>query len=103
MNRLTVRGTGEAKTDVTIKDILDRLRFYEDFDEQEKMIIQAFTIEVNNCCPRCGYPDEAIISETWIRPDLLKNDKFRFYATREEAEKVLEQMKKDEGERYACE
>lgn len=38
MERLTVSGTGEARSDVTIKDVLDRLRFYEDLEEQGKLI-----------------------------------------------------------------
>lgn len=38
MKRLTVSGTGEAKTDVTIKEVLDRLRFYEDLEEQGRLI-----------------------------------------------------------------
>lgn len=38
MKRLTVRGTGEARTDVTIKEVLDRLRFYEDLEEQGRLI-----------------------------------------------------------------
>lgn len=38
MKRLTVSGTGEARTDVTIKEVLDRLRFYEDLEEQGRLI-----------------------------------------------------------------
>lgn len=38
MGRLTVSGTGEARSDVTIKDILNKLRFYEDLEEQGKLI-----------------------------------------------------------------
>lgn len=38
MERLTVSGTGEARSDVTIKDILNKLRFYEDLEEQGKLI-----------------------------------------------------------------
>lgn len=38
MKRLTFSGTGEANPDVTIKDILNKLRFYEDLEEQGKLI-----------------------------------------------------------------
>lgn len=89
MERLTVSGTGEARSDVTIKDVLDRLRFYEDLEEQERLMIQVFTIEVNNVCPSCGY-SEKMISETWIRPELLRYD--RFYIAREKAEKALRKI-----------
>lgn len=89
MERLTVSGTGEARSDVTIKDILNKLRFYEDLEEQERLMIQGFTIELNNLCPSCGY-SEAMISETWIRPELLRYD--RFYITREKAEKALREL-----------
>ena len=100
MKRLTVSGTGEARTDVTIKEVLDRLRFYEDYDEREELLIHAFTIETTVLCSECGHSQSAV-SETWIRPDLLKCD--RFYTTKEEAEKALEQMKKEEKKEYVCE
>lgn len=32
MNRLTISGTGEAKSDVVIQDVLNKLKFYEDFE-----------------------------------------------------------------------
>lgn len=54
-------------------------------------MIQVFTIELNNLCPSCGY-SEAMISETWIRPELLRYDSF--YITREKAEKALREFKR---------
>ena len=38
MERLTVSETGEARSGVTIKDILNKLRFYEYLEEQGKLI-----------------------------------------------------------------
>lgn len=89
MERLTVGGTGEAKSDVTIQEVLNKLKYYEDLEEQERLLIQAFAIESTTECPDCGY-SETVISETWIRPELLQND--RFYATRSEAEQALKKM-----------
>lgn len=67
----------------------DKLKFYEDLEEQERLLIQAFAIETTAECPDCGY-SEIMISETWIRPELLQHD--RFYATRSEAEQTLKKM-----------
>lgn len=38
MKRLTFSGTGEAKTDVTIREILDKLKHYEDLEEHGRLI-----------------------------------------------------------------
>ena len=89
MERLTVGGTGEAKSNVTIQDVLNKLKYYEDLEEQERLLIQVFTIESTAECPECGYSG-TMISETWIRPYLLQHD--RFYATRSEAEQALKKM-----------
>lgn len=67
----------------------DKLKFYEDLEEQERLLIQAFTIESTAECPDCGY-SRIMISATWIRPELLQHD--RFYATRSEAEQALKKM-----------
>lgn len=89
MERLTVGGTGEAKSDVTIQDVLNKLKYYEDLEEQERLLIQAFAIESTAECPDCGHSG-IMIAETWIRPELLQHD--RFYATRSEAEQALKKM-----------
>lgn len=38
MERLTYSGTGEAKPNVTIRDVLTKLRKYEDLEEQGRLI-----------------------------------------------------------------
>lgn len=38
MERLTVGGTGEAKSDVTIQEVLNKLKYYEDLEEQGRLI-----------------------------------------------------------------
>lgn len=38
MKRLTFSGTSEAKQDVTIREVLDKLRYYEDLEEQGRLI-----------------------------------------------------------------
>lgn len=38
MNRLTNPGTKEAKPNVTIKEVIDKLAEYEDLEEQEKLL-----------------------------------------------------------------
>lgn len=34
MRRLTISGTGEAKSDVVIQDVLNKLKYYEDLEEK---------------------------------------------------------------------
>ena len=38
MKRLTISGTGETKPDVTIREVLNKLRYYEDLKEQGRLI-----------------------------------------------------------------
>lgn len=39
MNRLTIRETGEAKDHITISEILDKLRYYENLEEDERLVV----------------------------------------------------------------
>lgn len=39
MERLTNSGTKEAKSNVTIKEIMDKLAHYEDLEEKKKLVI----------------------------------------------------------------
>lgn len=78
-----------CKTNCAEKQRYDKLKYYEDLEKQERLLIQAFAIDSTAECPNCGY-SETVISETWIRPELLQHD--RFYATRSEAEQALKKM-----------
>lgn len=38
MSRLTISGTGEANPDVTIREVLNKLKKYEDLEEQGRLL-----------------------------------------------------------------
>ncbi len=44
MERLTISGTKEAKSNVTIKEVLDKLAEYEDLEESGKLLKPPFSV-----------------------------------------------------------
>ncbi len=44
MDRLTISGTREAKSNVTIREVLDKLAKYEDLEEQGKLLKPPFMV-----------------------------------------------------------
>lgn len=107
MERLTNPGTKEAKINVTIKQVLDKLAEYENFEEQGLLLrlpTEAYFIKDNIVCK--GWVQELVYSPCWklllgIRYDDNSLDSYRGYVgntvflTQFKAEQKLKEMESD--------
>lgn len=90
MERLT--GKEKVFDDEEKQKIYDKLKFYEDLEEQDKLLITAYEICVVSECKHCKHIERRI-EEAWIRPSLLNQQ--GFYGTIEEANNALKISDKD--------
>lgn len=97
LKRLTYSGTKEAKPDVTIRQVLDRLAEYEDLEETETLIKLPCPIG-HRVYEIYRFLDEGAweIEEHKIRLEDLEKIGKTVFLTREEAEAAIER-KGDEG------
>lgn len=93
MKRLTNSGTKEAKSDVTIGEVLSRLAEYEDLEEQGKLLklpceIGHMVYMIYQFCGEGAWE----IEEHKIRLEDLNNIGKTVFLTREEAEAALKEL-----------
>lgn len=103
MRRLTYSGTKEAKTDVTIRDALNKLAEYEDLEEQGKLLklpcAMGNTVYTIYSSEDDSFIEEAKVEEVsthriWIDSVYFDYDDFgkSVFLTREEAEAALKKI-----------
>lgn len=93
MERLTISGTKEAKCDITIREVLNKLAEYEDLEEQGRLPklpceIGHRVYMIYQFCNEGAWE----IEEHKIRLEDLENIGKTVFLTREEAEAALKEL-----------
>lgn len=102
MERLTNSGTKEAKSDVTIREIIEKLAEYEDLEEQGKLLKLPCAVGrevygiINQTSNYDGTPYR-IVTVSNFRLDMLNKIDKTVFLTRQEAEDKLEEMEGKNG------
>lgn len=94
MNRLTVRGTGEARSDVTIIEILNKLRYYEDLEEDGRLKILPCKEEDWVYCLRESW-DGWHIDKKHFKSKMIDKVGKTVFLTYEEADVVVKEKEKE--------
>lgn len=102
MERLTFSGTKEAKSNVTIKEVCNKLADYENLEEQGKLVKLPckdvyFIVDINN-------PKYAMVMKRPIRElaiyeiEDIDKENCKYFSTKEKAEAKLKKLRGGENE-----